>query len=201
MNSVAQAPVTAPPSRRDYLWMLAAGVLIGLLAAGVILLASGQPRGGVIELQPPPTPGPVMVHVGGAVLQPGVFSLPHGSRVYQAIEAAGGLSPDADPQAVNQAAVLTDGMALYVPVVNQGTIGEPFPPAQRSASVLVNINTAAADELESLPEIGPELARRIIAYRTENGPFRSIEAIQDVPGIGPTIFERIQDMITTGETP
>lgn len=186
--------------------MLAAGVLIGLLASGVILLAAGQPGGGAIELQPPPTPGPVLVQVGGAVQKPGVFSLPQGSRVYQAIEAAGGLAPDADVQALNQAALLEDGMALFVPVVNQADF-ESIPsniaaPAQRSMPLaLVNINTATQEELESLPEIGPELAQRIIAYRAETGPFRSTEAIQDVPGIGPTIFERVQDLITVGGTP
>jgi competence protein ComEA len=186
--------------------MLAAGVLIGLLASGVILLASDQPRGGAIELQPPPTPGPVLVHVGGAVLQAGVFSLPRGSRVYQAIEAAGGLAPDADAQAINQAALLEDGMALFIPAVNQDSSeslqSDRIPPALRSIpSALVNINTASDEELEALPEIGPELARRIIAYRSENGPFLSIEAIQDVAGIGPAIFERIQDLITVGNAP
>jgi competence protein ComEA len=135
-----------------------------------------------------------------------VFSLPQGSRVYQAIEAAGGLAPDADVQAINQAAILEDGMALFVPAVNQAVVDNIppnlAPPVQRSMPpVLVNINTATQEELESLPEIGPELAQRIITYRTENGPFRSTEAIQDVPGIGSTIFARIQDLITVGNTP
>ncbi len=186
--------------------MLAAGVLIGLLASGIILLATAPPRGGAIELQPPPTQGAMLVHVGGAVQQPGVYSLPAGSRVYQAIQAAGGLTPDADAQAINQAAVLEDGMALFVPALNQTAFEDGpsviAPPAQRSAQpTLVNINTATQEELESLPEIGPELAQRIIAYRTENGPFQSAEAIQDVPGIGPTIFDHLQDLITVGAMP
>lgn len=186
--------------------MLAAGVLIGLLASGVILLATRQPQGKPVELQPPPTPGPVLVHVGGAVVNPGVYRLPHDSRVYQAIEAAGGLTAEADVRTLNQAAELEDGVALFVPAVNQEIPAEfspgEIPPAQRSMpDLLVNINTASLEELESLPEIGPELAQRIIAHRSENGPFRSIEAIQDVPGIGVTIFGRIQGLITVAGTP
>ncbi len=160
---------------------------------------TGPPRGEAIRLSPPPTGLPLVVDVRGAVTQPGVYELPPGSRVQDGIQAAGGALPDADLAGLNLAALLEDGAAIRVPVQ-----GEAQSPPSRSGDVtipgvpgsLININTATQTELESLPGIGPVLAQQVIAYREANGPFPSTEAIQNVSGIGPGIFEKIKDMIT-----
>ncbi len=184
-------------------WPVLFGVLIGLLAAGVLLLASAPPRGGAVLLLPPPTPAPLLVHVAGAVAKPGVVALARGSRAQDAVQAAGGLLPDADSAALNLAALLEDGQRLNVPY----KVGTPPADAVRGGGAiplagpggLVNLNTATQEELESLPEIGPVTAEAILAYRAANGAFGSIEAIQDVDGIGPGIFEKIKDLITVGD--
>jgi competence protein ComEA len=180
-------------------WPLGLGVLIGLLAAGLLLLASSPPRGEAIRLSPPSSPPPLVVHVGGAVAQPGVYELPHGSRIQDAIQAAGGARPQAALEGLNLAAPLEDGAQVYILSENEtqppGTTTGGFP--SRSGGVeLVNINTATQAELEKLPGIGPTRAASIIAYRQEHGPFASIEAIQEVEGIGEGVFEEIKDLIT-----
>lgn len=96
-------------------WKVAFGVVCGLLGAGVILLVGSQPRGEPVILSAPMTPGPIVVHVDGAVAKPGVYSLPAGSRVLDAVLAAGDLLPEADTQALNLAAPLQDGEHLLVP--------------------------------------------------------------------------------------
>lgn len=187
------------------LWQIAFGVACGMLAAGLILLVAQQPRGQAIPLLPPPTLAPLMVHVAGAVVSPGVYRLPPDSRVQQAIDAAGGSTANADLQTINLAAPVSDGSYLWVPSQIIATkaitiaVRERTPTAALTSSdglQRVNINTASQEELESLPGIGPALAKQIIAYRTVNGPFKSIEDILDVPGIGPKTFEKIKDLIT-----
>src|SRR4030066_1289788 len=96
-------------SSKSLWWAIAYGVVCGLLAAGIILLVSRFPRGEAIQLRPPPSPQPILVDVTGAVVQPGVYSLPYGSRVFDAIEAAGGLTEAAVAQTLTQAAFLEDG--------------------------------------------------------------------------------------------
>lgn len=149
-----------------------------------------------------PTPAPVRVYVSGAVQQPAVYELPAGSIVQDAVNAAGGPSSDADLDHINLAVELRDQQQVYVP-----RQGETNPPPAISgggsdsggaASTQVNINTATAAELETLPRIGPTTAQRILEYREANGPFATIEDIQNVPGIGPATFEGFQDMITVG---
>ena len=98
-------------------WLLAVGIIGGLLGSGVIYLISSQPRGEGITLLPPPTSAPIVVHIVGAVLEPGVYSLPIKSRQQDAIEAAGGFLPDANPQALNLAAPLQDGDRIVVPTI------------------------------------------------------------------------------------
>lgn len=187
-------------------WQISFGILIGLLAAGVIALLASPPRGKAIPLSPPPSPQPLTVQLSGAVLRPGVYSLPPGSRLQDGIQAAGGLSPDADASTLNLAAPLQDGARVHVPALSSTSTDNP---ATRSSSLpetvpaeaLININTASLSELESLPGIGPTLAQRIIDYRQANGPFAAIEAIQDVPGIGLGKFEQIRGLISVGEAP
>lgn len=183
-------------------WQVALGVVCGLLAAGLILLVAAPPRGEAIRLLPPPTAAPLAVHVNGAVASPGVYWLPPGSRVAQAIQAAGGALPQADEQALNLAAPLHDGEQVRVPTQAREETAWPTSEASRSllapsgAPSLININTATQSELESLPGIGPVLAQRIIEYRQAHGPFTRLEDLLNVPGIGPKTFERIKDLIT-----
>jgi len=180
-------------------WPISLGVLIGLLGAGVILLVGSPPRGEAIRLLPPPAAPPLVIDVSGAVSRPGVYKLPQGSRVQDALQAAGGALPEADLGTLNLAGPLDDGSLVRVPVK-----GESQSPPSRSGNVsipgasgsLTNINTATQEELENLPGIGPTLAQRIVEYRQANGPFATIEAIQEVSGIGPGTFEKIKDLIT-----
>lgn len=178
--------------------------VLGLLVAGaVIVLAWPRPRP-AIELLPLPsplpsaTPAPLTVQISGAVQQPGLYTLPPGSIVDDALTTAG-LSADADLSAINRAAPLLNGAWIIVPAV-----GEAPPPADTTEGMvipdgtLININTATAAQLETLPGIGPGKAEAIIAHRNEHGPFATIEDIMLVSGIGETTFASIQPHITAG---
>jgi competence protein ComEA len=189
------------------LWWVAFGLVIGLLATGLILLVSGQPRGESIKLLPPPTPPPLTVHVVGAVAQPGVYNLPPGSHVQDGVEAAGGLLPEANPQAVNLAALAQDGERIFLPT-RVPLPPTPLPGSTPAATIatpsgpipggLININTATLEELDSLPGIGPVTAQKIIDYRQNNGMFTQIEDLMDVPDIGSATFAKIKDLVTVG---
>jgi competence protein ComEA len=187
-----------------YFWGIAFAVVCTLLGVGLILLVSSQPRGTSIKLSPPPTASPVTVHVAGAVNQPGVYRLPPGSRVEGAILAAGGAIPEADLSLINLAMVVEDGMQIWVPALieEEPRVEEQErSPTYEAPEVLININTASQNELESLPRIGPVIAAEIIRYRQTNGPFRRKEDIQEVKGIGPVTFEKISELITVGGSP
>jgi competence protein ComEA len=189
------------------LWREALILVLGLLVSGVIFLASSPPRGNPIQLLPPPTSAPIQVHVTGAVNQPGIYTLPVNTRVSDAIQAAGGLTDDANDQAINLAAFLQDGLQIWVPSTIpeqeseyaaelQDTFRDQR--SQLTIGVLININTATQEALETLPEIGPKTAENIITYRQNEGFFTSIEEIQKVSGIGPATFDAIKDQITVG---
>jgi competence protein ComEA len=169
---------------------------------GLLLLATNQPRGEPIQLSPPPTPAPIIVHVTGAVINPGVYSLPSGSRVKDAIEKSGGLLNDADTTLINLAMLVEDGMQVWVPFQLEEVMDFDNPAVLEYESSpgqpvdKININSATQIELESLFGIGPVIAKAVIQYRLENGPFKEIEEIQEVSGIGPVTFERIKPFIT-----
>lgn len=187
-------------------------LLAGALAAGVILLVASPPRGQPIQLAAQPTPSPLIVYVTGAIRQPGVIALPAGSRVTDAIEAAGGLAPEADASGVNLAAPVHDGQHLVIPRAGEVLPTQPAsataaaqpgakaPPATPTpaytADLPLNLNTATQADLETLPSIGPTRAQAILAYREAHGAFARIEDLLNVPGIGPTLFERIKALIT-----
>jgi competence protein ComEA len=183
---------------------MAAGILFGLFVALLIWVVSRNPSGQGITLRPGPTEKPIVVHVTGAVPRPGVYALAQGSRVQDAISAAGGFLAEAEKSGINLARALEDGEQLDIPYVEGaspviGTEMPLFPETQESSSSeLVNINTASQAELETLPGIGPTTAQRIIQYREQNGPFVSTEDVINVPGIGPGTYERIKDLITVG---
>ena len=139
------------------------------------------------------------VHVAGAVGDPGVYRLSPDARVHDAIEAAGGVSGNADPDSLNLAAVVVDGSRVYVPVVGEEVpvvVGEPTPPTV-SVPAIVDVNRAAAGELEQLPGIGPATAAAIITERDRNGPFLEVDDLQRVPGIGPAKMDLLRGLVTT----
>lgn len=175
--------------------------VVVLVAAASIVFALRYRAPQEIRIEPPPptaTAGPIRVDVGGAVVNPGVYTLQPGAIVQDAVQAAGGPTADADLSRINLAQPVTGGTKIQVPHVGETLIEPPIDSGEPPSGVLVNINTASKDELISLPQIGPSLAQAIIDYREQYGPFQRIEDIQNVPGIGPGIFEKLKDLITVG---
>jgi len=187
-----------------YLAFIGVGVLLG---AGVLLLVTRPPRGEPITLLPAPSPAPITVYVTGSVNTEGLFALPPGSRVNEAILAAGGFSADADSGAINLAGILEDGQQVNVPAIvtppvsggmtraNGGGVPQP------AGVILVNINTATLEELDTLPQVGPVTAQSIIDYREANGLFSTIEDLMEVDGIGQATFDKVKDLVTVGTSP
>lgn len=211
--SVPPELVMQPSAARSLLVLVGAGLLIA-----VILLVLNWPRGGAAPsavapsiLGPTATSNPlgsptpstsstrVVVDVAGAVRHPGVRRLPAGSRIIDALHAAGGPTRHADTTSLNLAQLLTDGEQILVPVA-QHVGGTPpasaSTPSSGSAGTLVNINTASVEELDGLPGIGPVLAQAIVDYRTQNGPFTSLDQLMDVSGIGDATYADLQSLVT-----
>ncbi|MFO7698026.1 MAG: ComEA family DNA-binding protein [Anaerolineae bacterium] len=196
------------------------GILLILTVAGVYALYIRAPRQEpiqIVEATPVPTMSvattspevqSVIVHVVGEVQSPGVYELSGDARVVDAVTAAGGLTALADSEMINLADRVSDGQQVRVPGLGADPQPSltPYPVSvsQRSGSGLelpgsgrlLNINIATASELESLPGIGPVLAGRIVTYRIENGPFKAIEDVMDVSGIGEGYYAQIRDLIT-----
>ena len=174
------------------------GVLLG---AGILLLITRPPRGEPIVLLPAPAPAPITVYVSGSVNQAGLYELPSGSRVNDAIQAADGFGENADTGAINLAEVLTDGAQVYVPGIMPNQVNRGGSGLMPGSNLLVDINTASLEELDSLPQIGPITAQSIIDYRVINGPFKSIDGLLEVDGIGQVTFDKIKNLITAGMYP
>lgn len=134
----------------------------------------------------------IFVYVCGAVNAEGVYELPSGSRVYEAIEVAGGFREDADTRNVNQAEVLEDEERIYVPVIGE-SVQTDFASDKDGK---ININKASKEEMMTLPGVGESRADSIIKYREDVGEFQSIEDIMNVSGIKEGLFEKIKDLIT-----
>ncbi len=134
----------------------------------------------------------IYVQVSGAVVKPGVYQVPAGSRVFVAVELAGGLTPEADEGSLNQAQALSDGQQVYV-----YALGEEYdrPGDVQAADGRVNLNTATAEELMSLPGIGQAKADSIISYRESSGGFQAIEDLMKIEGIKEGVFSKIKDRI------
>jgi competence protein ComEA len=181
------------------------GIFIGLLVAGGLFLTTRSPSGQPVVLLPSPTPEPIMVYVTGAVKRAGVYKLPPDSRMVEAVQAAGGFTEGADLNLVNLAAALKDGEQIVIPGLSTLptpilTIGDNglLVTATPFAGTPININTADATLLETLPGIGPTTAQKIVDYREENGPFTRVEDLLKIPGIGPTTLDEIRGLITVG---
>ncbi|GAB4123086.1 MAG: hypothetical protein Fur005_35760 [Roseiflexaceae bacterium] len=165
------------------------------------------PEMATAELQAPPAD--LIVYVTGAVVAPDVYRLPHDARIKDLILAAGGLTADADPVAINQAAPLNDADHVHVPRLGQAAAeSTPAPLAAQEQPTngsngandgLININTASVSELDQLPGIGLAIAERIVAYRQEHGMFTSIDQLSEVKGIGTALIEKIAPLVIIEE--
>lgn len=183
-------------------------VALALLVAGGAWVLRGRPAGvqvaapaGKVAPSPQAEAAPIIVHVAGMVRLPGVYQLAEGDRVIDAIDLAGGARRGAALEALNLAAVLTDGQQVLVP--KRGAASAPGGPAAGdSAPVggpsgsLVNINSADAAALDSLPGIGEVLAQRIIDHREAHGPFGSVDELISVSGIGEVTLEELRPLVT-----
>ncbi len=179
---------------RQLLISLAAVVAV----AALVLVAVNRPEPATGEFQIAENPQELevvqqflFVHIVGEVNSPGMYQLPTGARLVDAVFAAGGLTEDADNSSVNLARELSDGEQIVV-----YKIGEQGTTDSISSGGLISINRATAEQLEDLPGIGPALSARIIAYREANGGFKSKEDLKNVSGIGDSIFSGFEDLIT-----
>ncbi len=191
-------PQNEPTSRG----IIAAFVIVALaIVGGAVLVLASRPQPVQITINPPAptatplptdTPAPLTVYVTGAVNEPFVtLALPPGSRVQDALDAAGGTTENADMTRVNVAQVLRDGDQVHVPAMGEAVVAT----ATASGGTVVYINTANSEELETLPGVGPALAQRIIEFREENGPFTSLEELDAVSGIGPALLENLAGLV------
>jgi competence protein ComEA len=144
--------------------------------------------------------GTIYIHVLGAVAKPGLYLLRDGDRGVDAVASAGGFTPDADQSQVNLARVVVDGEQIVVPVIGAAAVPGEGPGASAGAASTVggkvNINTADATALETLPRVGPAMSKRIIDWRTKNGRFTSVEDLTSITGIGEKTFEQLKDLVT-----
>ena len=218
-------PPSGPPPPMPLaaaLRLIGLGLLLGAILAGVVMWLLRRPEQPPIVLHPPPTaeptptplptatPAPVFVFVSGGVRNPGMYELPPGARVGDALARAGGLVEEADPALVNQAELVFDGAQIHVPLppapeetdtsanLQQpaaGLSGEAPPAVSASAGGLINVNTATAEELTALPGVGPSRAAAIIAER----PFEAIEDLERVSGIGPSAVATLTPLVKVSE--
>jgi competence protein ComEA len=184
-----------------------AGALISAILLGGMSFLWRMPKPSPIAIHAPPapvtptvaptaTPAPLVIFISGAVQTPGVYPLPSGSRVVDALERAGGFTPDANVNAINQAAPLRDGDQIYVPTLAEEPAAPPSglsntEPAAGSGGGPINVNSASLAELEQLPGIGPSRAQDII----DNRPYESVDDLDRVPGIGPATLEELRPYV------
>ncbi len=198
--------------------LLAASLATVVVCAGALWLVSSPPppteaslpmatsttvADELPALTDPTTTAPttVLIHVAGAVVNPGVYELRPGARVRDAIVAAGGPTESADWNAVNLAAVVADATRLYVPVVGEDVPADVIvgsgPGLEPVAVGPVDVNRATPDELDALPGVGPATAAAIVTERERNGPFVDVDDLDRVPGIGPAKIDALRDLVTT----
>ena len=146
-----------------------------------------------------PTQPPVVVHVAGKVRRPGLIKAPPGSRVADVLTLAGGPLRGVDLTSLNLARQVTDGEQIIVgqPAPTNPPPSTTQPDPTTTPNTPVNLNTATLAELDALPGVGPVLAQRILDYRTQNGPFTTVDQLQEVPGVGPKKFDSLKPHVRT----
>ncbi|MYH00393.1 MAG: hypothetical protein F4011_04450 [Acidimicrobiaceae bacterium] len=215
--------VPSPGALADRLGVSPVTVVVGVLAVAAAAIggwwalrtpagpdpAEILPMAGSVEIpvpgpSPMPDPGRIVVDVVGAVARPGLHELPATSRVADAVEAAGGLTAEADRMRLNLAEPLSDGSRLWVPAVGESAGPEIVPVTAGAgdgsragaAGAPLNVNIADAAALEELPGIGPALAVAIVEHRRRSGPFATVDELVEVSGIGPVKLEQIRPLAT-----
>ena len=191
-------PTFSLTQRRALLTALGA-VLVALAAARFLLPPSPAPAPAAPLPPPSAAPGPapaLVVHVVGAVRQPGLYRLAPGKRIFDAVTRAGGLTPRADAAQINLAAPLADGEQVVVPArtASAGARGSPSGGAPGTAGP-VHLNTASVEELDALPGVGPVTAQKIVDYRTAHGAFTSVDELDAIPGIGPARLGDLRELV------
>jgi len=180
--------------------LVAAGVALAVLAlAGRMLANAGAPAVQPVAPLVPEAPAAearlLVVHVAGAVRQPGLFELEEGSRVSDAVARAGGATAKADTAAVNLAAPLADGIQVLIPSRVAGAAGAGAT-GVGGVAPRVSLSSATVADLDALPGIGPVTAQKIVDYRTRHGGFGSVDDLDAIPGIGPTRIEQLRDLVS-----
>lgn len=179
-----------------------------LVRSSIASATPGVGGGSAEDDSPVSRGGQLTVHVAGAVKNPGIVTLPAGARVFDAIAAAGGAEPTAELNSLNLAAVVQDAAKIHVPLAGEavtapaagaaggGTSGSGDSGAGASAGGKLNLNTATAEELDTLPKVGPVLAKRIVEWRQQHGPFAAVEDLDAVDGVGPKMMESLLPLVT-----
>ena len=203
--------------RRRDVWLVVALIVVAALAAFVLKSRGAEPRiappaeapevaapAAVVSpsgATPTPSGSVILVHVAGAVRRPGLYEMPSGARIADAIDLARGPKPTADLDALNLAEPLVDGQKIDVPRRGEEVevVGASPAPSAGVSPVpggVIDLNTADQVALEMIPGIGPVTAQAIIAYRTEVGSFESIDQLLEVSGIGPATLESMRPYVT-----
>lgn len=193
---------------KSYRPYLAMSFLFLIVLIGTIFVLRRPEPVAMTIITPTPRPTPtlamVLVDVRGAVAKPGVYALPSGSRVQDALVLAGDVANSAEIRGLNMARKLNDGEQLYIPTAGEATAapiataskGDKVPTPTKTPLGKINLNTATIEELDALPGIGPAIAQRIVEYRTQNGGFKQPEDLKKVRGIGDVLFSQVKDYIT-----
>lgn len=172
---------------------LAATVAIGVVRGALTPSEAVAPAA---DAAPSPTAARLYVDVAGAVHVPGLYALPAGARLVDAVAAAGGFAQDADRQAVNLARPVSDGEQIVVSVLGAAPGAGPAGATAAPGDGRVNLNTADEAALDTLPRIGPAMAKRIVQWRDDNGRFTSVEDLLAVPGIGDKMLDALRELVT-----